>query len=190
MESTTPEEAKILLVDYRRSLLGAVPEDHLAGYISSPKSAQTLIPQLVPYFRNRLPGDDVTAAELASRSWWSGPDVYVVVDDHDLVAPSASNDPLGPPHEFIPQARDVGMHMILTRRMGGVSRALYSGTIAKLKELSVDTLVMSGSRDEGNIIGKLKPSPLPPGRGTLVSRTTGTQMIQVCSVPPLHSGNE
>ena len=61
------------------------------------------------------------------------------------------------------------------------------GTIAKLRELSVDMLVMSGSRDEGNIVGKLKPSPLPPGRGTLVSRDAGTQMIQVCSVPPVVS---
>lgn len=64
---------------------------------------------------------------------------------------------------------------------------MFSGTIAKLRELSVDVLVMSGSRDEGNIVGKLKPSPLPPGRGTLVSRDTGTQMIQVCSVPPVVS---
>ena len=185
--TTTPEEAKILLVDYRRSLLGVVPEDHLAGYISSAKSASQLIPQLVPYFQNRLPGDDVTAEQLASRSWWSGPEIYVVVDDHDLVAPTTGSDPLAVLHEFIPQARDVGLHLILTRRMGGVSRALFSGTIAKLKELSVDTLVMSGSRDEGNIIGKLKPSPLPPGRGTLVSRSMGTQMIQVCSVPPVVS---
>lgn len=188
--SSTPREAKILLVDYRRTLLGVVPEDHLAGYVSSPKSAKELIPQLVPYFQNRLPGDDVTPAQLAERSWWSGPEVYVVVDDHDMVAPSPSSDPLSPLHEFLPQARDIGMHMILTRRMGGVSRAMYTGTIAKLKELSVDTLVMSGSRDEGNIIGKLKPSPLPPGRGTLVSRNADTQMIQICSVPPAVGADE
>ncbi|MBM7229307.1 type VII secretion protein EccCb [Dietzia cinnamea] len=185
--TTTPEEAKILLVDYRRSLLGVVPQDHLAGYISSAKSAHTLIPQLVPYFQNRLPGDDVTAEQLATRSWWTGPEVYVVVDDHDLVAPSPGSDPLSELHQFFPQARDVGLHIVLTRRMGGVSRAMFSGTIAKLRELSVDVLVMSGSRDEGNIVGKLKPSPLPPGRGTLVSRDTGTQMIQVCSVPPVVS---
>ena len=185
--TTTPEEAKILLVDYRRSLLGVVPQDHLAGYISSAKSAHTLIPQLVPYFQNRLPGDDVTAEQLATRSWWTGPEVYVVVDDHDLVAPSPGSDPLSELHQFLPQARDVGLHIVLTRRMGGVSRAMFSGTIAKLRELSVDVLVMSGSRDEGNIVGKLKPSPLPPGRGTLVSRDTGTQMIQVCSVPPVVS---
>ena len=185
--TTTPEEAKILLVDYRRSLLGVVPDDHLAGYISSAKSAQALIPQLVPYFQKRLPGDDVTAEQLATRSWWTGPEIYVVVDDHDLVAPSAGADPLSDLHQFFPQARDVGLHMVVTRRMGGVSRAMYSGTIAKLRELSVDMLVMSGSRDEGNIVGKLKPSPLPPGRGTLVSRAAGSQMIQVCSVPPVVS---
>lgn len=124
---------------------------------------------------------------MAARSWWTGPEIYVVVDDHDLVAPTTGSDPLSDLHQFFPQARDVGLHVVLTRRMGGVSRALYSGTVAKLKELSVDTLVMSGSSDEGNIVGKLKPSPLPPGRGTLVSRAAGSQMIQVCSVPPVVS---
>lgn len=184
VESSTPEQAKILMVDYRRTMLGVVPDDHLAGYISSPKSAVSLLGQLVPYFANRLPGEDVTPTQLAEKSWWSGPDVYVVVDDHDMVAPSPSSDPLSVLYDFLPQARDIGLHFIVVRRMGGVSRSLYTGTIAKLKELSVDMLVMSGSRDEGNIIGKLKPSPLPPGRGTLVSRNVGTQMIQVCSVPP------
>ncbi|MFL0579929.1 hypothetical protein [Dietzia sp. 179-F 9C3 NHS] len=183
MATTTPEEAKSLLVDYRRSLLGVVPQDHLAGYISSAKSA----PALIPYFQSRLPGDDVTAEQLATRSWWTGPEIYVVVGDHDLVAPTAGADPLSDLHQFLPEARAVGLHMVLTQRMGGVSRAMFSGTIAKLRELSVDMLVMSGSTDEDTIVGKLKPNPLPPGRGPLVSRDSGTQMIRVCSVPSVVS---
>ena len=34
----------------------------------------------------RLPGEGVTQQQLRDRSWWSGPEVYVVVDDYDLVA--------------------------------------------------------------------------------------------------------
>lgn len=29
----------------------------------------------------RLPGPEITPAQLAARSWWSGPDIYVVIDD-------------------------------------------------------------------------------------------------------------
>src|SRR3712207_9455800 len=36
--------------------------------------------------RGRLPGPEVGVRELRDRSWWSGPDVYVLVDDYDLVA--------------------------------------------------------------------------------------------------------
>ena len=32
-----------------------------------------------------------TPAQLRARSWWKGPDVFVLVDDYDLVATSAGN---------------------------------------------------------------------------------------------------
>lgn len=181
----TPEQSKIVLLDYRRTMLGVVPPDHLAAYVSSSQSAQQLIPQLVPFFQNRLPGEDVTPKQLMERSWWSGPEIYVVVDDYDLVAPSASTDPLQPLLQFLPQAQDVGLHLIIVRRIGGASRATFNGTLARLKEMSVDTLIMSGSREESGLVDKYKPRPLPPGRGALFTRERGMEMVQICSVPPL-----
>lgn len=181
----SPEQSKIVLLDYRRTMLGVVPPDHLAAYVSSGQAAQQLIPQLVPYFQNRLPGEDVTPKQLMERSWWSGPEIYVVVDDYDLVAPSPSSDPLQPLLQFLPQAQDVGLHLIIVRRIGGASRATFNGTLARLKEMSVDTLIMSGSREESGLVDKYKPRPLPPGRGALFTRERGMEMVQICSVPPL-----
>lgn len=37
---------------------------------------------------------------------------------------------------------------------------------------------MSGSRDEGKVVGDVRPTKLPPGRGILVTRG-GTELIQV-----------
>ena len=54
-----------------------------------------------------------------------------------------------------------------------------------LKNMSVDALIMSGPRDEGKIIGDVRPSKLPPGRGILVSRTHGQEMVQIANLPPL-----
>ena len=41
--------------------------------------------RLATYLRGRLPGPDVTPDQLRSRSWWTGAEVFVLVDDYDLV---------------------------------------------------------------------------------------------------------
>jgi S-DNA-T family DNA segregation ATPase FtsK/SpoIIIE len=45
-------------------------------------------------------------------------------------------------------------------------------------------MVMNGSRDEGNLVGTVKASQMPPGRGTMVSRKTGKQLMQVSWISP------
>ena len=96
--------------------------------------------------RERLPGPTVGPRELRERSWWSGPEVVVLVDDYDLVAPGgATVHPLLPLLEFLPQAKDVGLHVVVTRRCGGAARALFDPLLGRLRELAVPGLVMNGS---------------------------------------------
>mgnify|MGYP001140723365 CR=1 FL=1 len=38
---------------------------------------------LATYLENRIPGPDVTPDQLRSRSWWSGAEVFVLVDDYE-----------------------------------------------------------------------------------------------------------
>ena len=126
---------------------------------------------------------EVTQEQLRTRSWWNGPEIYVVVDDYDLVATGSGN-PLSPLVDLLAQAKDVGLHLIVTRRSGGASRALYDPVIARLRDLASTGLVMSGSRDEGALIGTVKPSQMPPGRGTLVNRKLGLHLMQLAWLPP------
>ncbi|HEX5741071.1 MAG TPA: type VII secretion protein EccCa [Pilimelia sp.] len=178
-----PEEARLILVDYRRSLLGAVTSAHLIGYGSAAARTAELIESVAGYMRRRLPGPDVTPAQLRDRSWWTGPECFVLVDDYDLVAGGPAN-PLLPLLEFLPQARDIGLHLVLTRRSGGAGRALFEPVIQRLRELSTPGLVMSGEREEGALVGTVRPSPLPPGRGWLVTRRRGARLIQLGHLPP------
>jgi S-DNA-T family DNA segregation ATPase FtsK/SpoIIIE len=46
------------------------------------------------------------------------------------------------------------------------------------------TLLMSGSPDEGLTIGPVRPSPMPPGRGLLITRRVDPQLIHVGWTPP------
>ncbi|QKT06654.1 type VII secretion protein EccCa [Gordonia sp. X0973] len=177
VDSGSPEECKVVLVDYRRTMLGLIPDSHRAGYASSAASAGPLMMELANLLEGRLPPADVTPAQLAARDWWSGPDIYLFVDDYDMVA-TASGNPLLPLVELLSSARDIGFHLILARRSGGVSRALFDPVIAALRELSVDTLLMSGDRDEGYVVGQTRMSRRIPGRGEFVTRT-GSEVIHV-----------
>lgn len=176
--AASADEAKVVLIDYRRTLLGAVDDDHLAGYASSAAAAGPMLVQLAEYLAARLPGDELTPEQLASGDWWSGPDVYLVVDDYDLVA-TASGNPLTPVIELLGHARDIGFRVVLARRSGGLGRALFDPVIAGLRDLSCDVLLLSGDPDEGYIVGRHRLQKLVAGRGELVSRGGDAQIVQV-----------
>ncbi|MBY4574118.1 type VII secretion protein EccC [Gordonia paraffinivorans] len=179
----TPDEVRIVFVDYRRTMLGVVDGDHLAGYASSPDRAAKLMSDLATYLKSRMPPEDVTVAQLKERSWLRGqPEIYLVVDDYDMVA-TASGNPLMPIVDLASHARDIGLHIVLARRSGGLGRALFDPLIARLKDLSCDMLLMSGDRDEGFITGRSRLQRLVPGRGELVSRVRPQEMIQVALAP-------
>ncbi|MFC8046823.1 type VII secretion protein EccCa [Nocardia sp. NPDC057353] len=184
VENSTAEQARIIMIDYRRTMLGVVEGKHLAGYSTSSQTCAPMIKEVAGYLATRLPGSDITPQQLRERSWWTGPEIYIVVDDYDMVATGTGN-PFAPLLEYLPQARDIGMHFVVTRRMGGVSRALFDPVLGGLKNLSVDALIMSGPREEGKVIGDVRPSKLPPGRGTLVSRSRGQEMVQIAYLPEL-----
>ncbi|MDQ3716139.1 MAG: type VII secretion protein EccCa, partial [Actinomycetota bacterium] len=178
VEQYDESQARIVLIDHRRSLLGAIESDMLIGYGTSAAKTQAITNDVTTVLTKRLPGPDVTAEQLRNRSWWGGPDVYVLVDDYDLVS-SGSTNPLAGFLEFLPQARDVGLHLLVVRRSGGAGRAMYEPVLMRLRELATPGIVMSGSKDEGALIGSVKPQPLPPGRGWLVTRKEGVRLVQL-----------
>jgi S-DNA-T family DNA segregation ATPase FtsK/SpoIIIE len=183
MDRYSEEEVVILMVDYRRTMLGYINTNHLLGYAVSSNQLNDMMGDVIGSLRKRLPGPDTTQEQLKNRSWWSGPELFVIVDDYDLVATSSGN-PLQPLQEFLPQAKDVGMHMVVTRRSGGASRASFDPILGKLKELSSPGVVMSASKDEGVLLGTYKSRPLQPGRGTMISRKIGQQVIHVAWLQP------
>ena len=181
MESNTGAQARIVVGDYRRTLLGIVEGDHLGGYAPSAAVLSAMARDLATVFEKRLPGPDTTQQQLRDRSWWTGPEVFVVVDDYDMVSTSGQN-PLAPLVEYLPQGKDIGLHLVVARRSGGAGRALFEPVIGRLRELSSAGLVMSGNRDEGALVGAIRPSRMPPGRGIMVQRN-GESLVQVAWVP-------
>ncbi|MGA5464191.1 type VII secretion protein EccCa [Mycobacterium sp. NPDC050041] len=176
--------AELVIVDYRRTLLGVVDTDHLGAYLMSAGAVSARIPALLERLRSRLPGDEVTQRQLRDRSWWSGPEIYLVVDDYDLVAGAAGN-PLTPLLDYLPHATDIGLHVVVARRSGGAARAMFDPVLAQLRDLGSMGLLMSVSPDEGVLLGSVRPALRPPGRAVLLTRAADNQVVQVgWTTPP------
>jgi S-DNA-T family DNA segregation ATPase FtsK/SpoIIIE len=178
MRTHTPKEAQIVVVDYRRSLLGEVPDEYLLNYLTNANQAAPALQDIATYLTNRLPGPDVTPEQLRNRNWWTGAEVFVIVDDYDLVATQQSS-PMAPLVPLLAQARDTGLHVVVARRSGGAARALYEPVVQSLRELAMPGLLLSGSPDEGQLIGNLRPAATVPGRGRLLTRDRGVETVQI-----------
>ncbi len=55
---------------------------------------------------------------------------------------------------------------------------MYEPVLRGLREMGTPGMLLSGSKDEGAVLGSVKMEPLPPGRGRLVHRRTGVRLIQ------------
>ncbi|TYB59794.1 type VII secretion protein EccCa [Nonomuraea sp. PA05] len=177
-----PREAMMIFIDYRRSLLDTAVGDNRIGYAASAKAALDLVQDARNALLKRLPPADLTPEQLRARDWWKGSDLYIVVDDYDLV--SGSNNPLMPLADLLPQARDIGLHLILSRAMGGSGRAMFEPLIQRLKDMATPAVILSGTKDEGFLFGNVRAQPLPPGRGFLVDRKYGSRLAQTALWPP------
>jgi S-DNA-T family DNA segregation ATPase FtsK/SpoIIIE len=175
----TGQEVRVVVFDYRRSLLGAVPEEHLGAYAADATTAAFYAKEVCAKLRERLPPATASQRELLGRAWWEGADIYLVVDDYDILG-SGANSPLAPLLEFLPYARDVGLHLVAARRVTGLMRTgMSDGLMLRVKELGGAGLVLSGDPKEGLVLGDQRAQPRPPGRGVLVTRSRPPTLIQV-----------
>jgi S-DNA-T family DNA segregation ATPase FtsK/SpoIIIE len=92
--------------------------------------------------------------------------------------------PIAALQPLMAQARDVGLHLVIARRTGGAARASYEAVLQSMRDLAQPGLLLSGSPDEGPIVGTMKPIPLPPGRGRLLTRSRGIEMVQTAYCEP------
>ena len=168
----TAKQAKIFVIDYRRALLDEIPSDYLGGYYTAHPAAAQGVNDLAAFFGTRIPGPTVTPDQLRTRSWWSGAEGFVLIDDYDLVATSQGN-PMLPLVPLLAQAADVGLHLVLVRHSGGAARALYDPVIQRLTDLGTTGILLSGNPDEGALIGRVKPVQAQAGRARVVSRDRG-----------------
>ena len=140
-------KVRIVLIDVRRTLLAAVDEEYLGAYAVDRDMADGYIANLAGRLRERMPPPDIAYRDLVARSWWDGPDIYVVVDDYDFLGGMQS--PLLPLMEFLAHSRDIGLHLVLTCRVSGASRMFADSVVSRMRDLGCAGLILSGDPREG-----------------------------------------
>jgi S-DNA-T family DNA segregation ATPase FtsK/SpoIIIE len=172
----TAGQVRLHLVHPRRSLLDLVALPGVAAHAVTPAEVDRLVGGLVDQLRyaaDRQPTQHV-----------------LVVDDADLIAsfePLMAGTPsaLEPLVTFVPAAAEVGLHVLLARRVAGVARSAYDPVLARLRENAAAVLVLSGDRSEGPVVGGVSAQPMLPGRGRLVRPYGGPpdgELVQ-CALP-------
>ncbi|WP_030607875.1 type VII secretion protein EccCb [Streptomyces sclerotialus] len=177
-ERYTPEEAQLVVVDYRRSLLSDLPSEHVTEYILTGSQLQNHVGALTAVAAERMPPSDVTPEELRNRSWYTAPDIFLLVDDYDLVATPSGN-PLHPLLDYLPFARDIGLRIVLCRNSAGAGRSMFEPMMQYLREQGAHGLTLSGDKSEGPLIGSVIPHRQSPGRATLTGRRNIPRQVQL-----------
>lgn len=172
------EQGRMVVIDPRRAHLRCADHPMVAAYGGSTDAAKAALADTATTLTARLPGPDTTAEQLAARNWWQGPDIYVVIDDLELVG----EDNLRPLLPLIPHAHDIGLHIIAARKFGGTGRALLGPFLSSLKDQLPDVVLMSGTKEEGALFG-VRPMPLRPGRGVLVRDNEQFGPIHIAESP-------
>jgi type VII secretion protein EccCb len=182
----SPKQVRFMLADYRSGLLDAVPQSHLlaAGAVNrNHTSLEESIKALAAILKNRLPPADLTTSQLRTRSWWTGPDVVLLVDDwHMIVAASGLNPPMTPLGPLLPAAADIGLHIVVTCQMSQAHRATMDRFVGAVFGAGSPTLFLSGEKMEFPT-SEFKLKRRPPGQALLVS-PDGKEVVQAAYVDP------
>ena len=82
----------------------------------------------------------------------------MLFDDYDLVT-GPTGGPLAPLLDVLAVGGDIGLHVVLARRVGGSARGAYEAVFSRLRELGSPGVLLSGDPGEGPLIGGTKARP-------------------------------
>ncbi|MEG8279749.1 type VII secretion protein EccCa [Streptomyces sp. AHA2] len=165
-----PGEAKIIVVDYRRTLVDTVPEEYRIGHVISLDNLKETVEGAARAMKTRVPGADIAPARMRRCDWWTGPRLFILVDDYDMVSTNSFQSPFEPLFEHLTLGFEMGLHLVVARSAMGAGRGLGDGLLRRLDEANNPAVLLSCPPTEGRLFGNAKPRNLPPGRALHIAR--------------------
>ncbi len=162
-----PDEVVIALMEPRGTLAATIHDDYLGGHATNGPRAKELAAAVALEMAKRQDGESPTKMR-----------VFVIADDFDILS-AGHNSPLEPLLPYLPQARDLGLSVILTRPVAGASRALFDSSLQTVRDVGATGLLLSGERSEGALWPGVYATPAIPGRARIVRRAEPPRLMQV-----------
>ena len=179
-----PDQAKVVLGDSRRDLDTAVDPAYLVGTGFTGDQLYDLAGKASVSITKRIPGADISSERMRRRDWWEGPELFVVVDDYDLMTRgTGSGSALEPLLPLLAQGASIGLHVILARSTSGSMRAMMDPVVRRIWELGNPGVLFSYPKEEGKFLGQAAPRRLAAGRAQLVTRRE-VRLMQTGHVTP------
>lgn len=213
MRQFTPEQAAVIVIDPQRQLLGlrdrlygsgftprgregTVQSDGTVtgalprGYVTSDEDVDAIVRFLASVMHKRRPSDDTPAEKIADRSYFSGKEIYVFVDNFFRLAEGMmsrsvfDNDVAGAESvtRLLATGDDLGVHFIVADDIGFADRVKSSPFLLALRDKQLaPVLQLSAPPSSGAPIAQafhLKPESWRAGRGRLIADVEDYEPVQ------------
>jgi S-DNA-T family DNA segregation ATPase FtsK/SpoIIIE len=184
MDTYTPQQAYVVLVDPNYQLADAIDEAYVKGYASTVSQAAAAATAVAQKLGERRPPPDMAPQDLA-RWRYDGPRWFVVVDDLNMLTPpGTSQSALFPLVGVIESARQLGFSLLAAttaerwHATGAMNKVLHA-----MNSVGPAVLVMDGDRQE-RIFDGVRPGNRVPGRGEFIARGRPHELVQVALPGP------
>jgi S-DNA-T family DNA segregation ATPase FtsK/SpoIIIE len=182
----TPQEVSFAIIDYRKTLVDFAESKHFLTYAYNASTMTECLGNFKVDLTKRLAVDaNLPLTQLRAPKRWTGKHYFLFVDDYDALVTSTS--PLAPLVEYLLSGRDIGFHLIVARRIGGIGRTSFDAVLQRLREMGTAAILMSGDPQEGRIMYGQAAMQLPPGRGYLVQRNHPPTLMQAALTEPAYA---
>ena len=193
IQQKSPNEAKFVIFDQTGSLYNEAKSlkelGYLAKYASNAKDFDKAMGKLFEMMNERKPkGDDMsmTRAQLLNRSWYDGPDVYILIDGLKMLERGIERGSNSMKlTELLGTRSDLGCFIIATNNSADADQTLsdFSEKFGKLmSDQGTSILMLSGAAEHGRIRGR-RFGPKREGKGVLFTNTEAIN-IQVAHTQP------
>ncbi|WP_329173477.1 type VII secretion protein EccCb [Streptomyces sp. NBC_01477] len=178
-----PDGAMIAVVDYRGALADAVEGPHLLSHAASRDVLKGQIGELCEVLRGRASDVRTLPRQATAAPRLPRPEAYVLVDDYDMVAPRG-DDPFTPLAEFLPVARQIGLHLVVVRSAANAATWQSDALPRALSDAETGGILLSADRAHGPLFATARPRRFrQPGRAEVHTRGRSTT-VQLAQVPP------
>lgn len=190
----SPREARIILIDPSFSHINEAEHLIADGYMkkenyvqSSPEDIARVTDSIIKILHKRAPQSGVDARTIRDRTWFEGPELYILVDNYASIM--SQQGVVCPLDEIVKHlgAENRGVHLIIsTNATGLMGASTMNKPLKAMMSMNAPILMLNGPLNEPPITGlKKKFAERRPGRGELVNAVESTSdIVQVAWMDP------